>query len=147
MFSGCSKKTAGNIIEPNNITDRWNPETQGEVADLGDDEASFGEELEKLGAYEGMFEGESTDITIECISGTENAYKLEGTTLTFTSVGEASVYSVSGTFKGNIIIDVGDSFKFDLELCCFSIVSDSVNPITVKSGDEVAIQAKKDTRN
>ena len=147
MFSGCSKKTAGNIIEPNNTTDRWKPETQGEIADLGDDEASFGEELEKLGAYEGMFEGESTDIRIECISGTENAYKLEGTTLTFTSVGEASVYSVSGTFKGNIIIEVGDSFKFDLELCCFSIVSDSVNPITVKSGDEVAIQAKKDTKN
>ena len=121
--------------------------TQGEVADLGDDNKTFGEDIESSGAYDGLFEGESTDIVVECISGTKNAYKLEGTTLTFTAVSEDSVYSISGTLKGNIVIDTGDEYKFDFELHTFSMTSDSVNPITVKSGNEVAIKAKKDTKN
>ena len=69
-----------------------------------------------MGAYDGLFEGESLDITIECLSGTKNAYRLDGSTLTFTTVSEDSVYSISGTFKGNIVIDTGDAYKFELEL-------------------------------
>ena len=121
--------------------------TQGDVADFGDDNNTFGESLDDLGAYDGYFEGESKDIIVECVSGTANAYNLEGTTLTFTEVGEQTVYSISGTFRGNIVIDVGDSYKFDLVLHGFSLVCNSTNPITVKSGDEVAIKAKKDTKN
>ena len=121
--------------------------TQGDVADLGDDNKTFGESPDDLGAYDGYFEGESKDIIVECVSGTANAYNLEGTTLTFTEVGEQTVYSISGTFRGNIVIDVGNSYKFDLELHGFSLVCNSTNPITVKSGDEVAIKAKKDTKN
>ena len=121
--------------------------TQGEVSDLGDDSKTFGESLDDLGAYNGYFESESTDISVECISGTDKAYKLEGTTLTFTAISEETVYSVSGTFRGNIVIDVGDSHKFDLELHGFSLVCNTTNPILVKSGDEVAIKAKKDTKN
>lgn len=124
-----------------------NTESRGEVADLGDDSKTFGEDLEKTGAYDGYFEGDSKDITVKCVSGTDKAYKLEGTTLTFTAVGEKTVYSVSGTFRGNIVIDVGDDHKFDLELHGFSLVCNSANPITIKSGDEVAIKAKKDTVN
>ena len=119
----------------------------GDSADLGGDNTTFGESLDDLGAYEGRFEGESLDITVRCESGTQNAYKLEGTTLTFTTIDEETVYSISGTFKGNIIIDVGDDYKFDLELHGLSLVCDSTNPILVLSGDEVAIKAKKDTKN
>ena len=121
--------------------------TQGNVADLGDDNKTFGESLDDLGAYDGYFEGESKDIIVECISGTKNAYKLEGTTLTFTAISENSAYSISGTFTGNIVVDVGDNYKFDLELHGFSLVCNSTNPIIVKSGNEVAIKAKKDTKN
>ncbi len=123
------------------------PPMQGDVPDLGNDDQSFGEDLEDTGAYDGYFENESQDFVVGCVSGTQNAYKIEGTTLTFTAIAEETVYAISGTFRGNIIIDVGDSYKFDLELHGFSLVCDSTNPITVKSGDEVAIKAKKDTKN
>ena len=139
LFTGCKKKGENEGYQ--------NPEEQGPTADLGDDNTSFGESLNDLGAYEGYFEGESTAITVTCISGTQNAYKLEGTTLTFTAIGEESVYAISGTLKGNIVIDVGDGYKFDLELQGLSLVCDATNPITVVSGDEVAIKAKKDTKN
>ena len=161
LLTGCSKGNAGSDDAGNNQGNpnssetgdhQSNPEssetgTQGEVADLGDDDKTFGEDIEASGAYDGYFEGESGDIVVECVSGTKNAYKLEGSTLTFTTVAEESVYSISGTFRGNIVIDVGDSYKFDLELHGLSLVCNSTNPITVKSGDEVAIKAKKDTKN
>ena len=138
LLTGCGRG--------NNIGNET-PENPGEVADLGDDNKTFGESLDVLGAYDGYFEDESKDIVVECVSGTDQAYKLEGTTLTFTAIGEKTVYSVSGTFRGNIVIDVGDSYQFDLELNGLSLVCNSANPIIVKSGDEVAIKAKKDTKN
>ena len=145
LLTGCSKGgnngdgTQGNGGNPNNTETG----TQGEVADLGDDNKTFGEDIEDEGAYDGYFEGESADIVVECVSGTDKAYKLEGTTLTFGAIGEETVYSISGTFRGNIVIDVGEGYKFDLELCGLSLVCNSTNPITVISGDEVAIKAKR----
>ena len=118
LLTGCSgnnqngNETGGNQGNP----DSSETGTQGDVADLGDDNKTFGEDIEDKGAYDGYFEGESTDIVVECVSGTNKAYKLEGTTLTFTAIGEKTVYSISGTFRGNIVIDVGDRYKFDLEL-------------------------------
>ena len=149
LLTGCSgnnqngDETGGNQGNP----DSSETGTQGDVADLGDDNKSFGEDIEDEGAYDGYFEGESTDIVVECVSGTQGAYKLEGTTLTFTAIGEKSVYSISGKLRGNIVIDVGEGYKFDLELHGLSLVCNSTNPIIIKSGDEVAIQAKKDTKN
>ena len=152
ILSGCSGNTNDSGGTQENQPNQGNPDsgesgTKGEVTDLGDDSKTFGEDLEALGAYDGYFESASTDIEVKCISGTDKAYKLEGTTLTFTAIGEETVYSISGTFRGNIVIDVGDSYKFDLELHGLSLVCNSANPITVKSGDEVAIKAKKDTKN
>ncbi len=139
LFSACNKDN--NMQEPQNNSQTV---TSGSIID---DNTTFGESLDNLGVYNGYFEGDSADIVVECVSGTKNAYKLAGTTLTFTAITEESAYSISGTFKGNIIIDVGDNYKFDLELHGFSLVCDSANPITVISGDEVAIKAKKDTEN
>ena len=139
LLTGCGKKDKNEGYQ--------NPEKQGTTADLGDDNKSFGESLDSLGAYDGYFEGESSDIVVECVSGTQGAYKLEGTTLTFTAISEESVYSISGKLRGNIVIDVGESYKFDLELHGLSLVCNSTNPITIISGDEVAIKAKKDTKN
>lgn len=131
----------------NGIKDPTNPGGQGGNSDITGDDSSYGEDLEDLGAMDGFFDEDVRDIEIKCISGTPNCYKIEGNVLTFTAVSTESVYSITGKFAGSIVIDTGDAYKFDLELHNFSIVSDSVNPITVLSGDEVSIQAKKDTEN
>lgn len=102
-----------------------------------------GEPIEELGAYDGYFDGESEDLDLECLMGTKGAYKLEGSTLTFTKIDRETVYVISGKFRGNIVIDVGEGHKFELEFRGFSMVSDEVNPITVLSGEEVALKAKK----
>ena len=143
LLAGCGTQAGNGGVEANGE----NKTPGGVSADLGDGNKTFGETLDELGVYDGYFEGESKDVTVECVSGTKNAYKLEGSTLTFTALGEDSVYSVSGAFSGSIVVDVGDDYKLDLELHGFSLVSNSANPITVKSGDEVAIKAKKDTKN
>ena len=135
-FAGCTPKPGGP-----------EPGEPGNTPTLGDDDTSFGDKLEDTGIYDGYFEEDSADIRVEWVSGTKNAYKIEGSTLTFTAISEESVYSVSGSFSGNIVIDVGDDHKLELELNGLSLVSESVNPITVLSGDEVSIQAKKDTKN
>ncbi|MBQ4510637.1 MAG: carbohydrate-binding domain-containing protein, partial [Clostridia bacterium] len=112
------------------------------TTDLGDDNSSFGTDLEDTGIFDGYFEEETQDVTILCASGTENAYRIEDGTIYFSSVKEDSVYSISGQFKGNIIIDIGDEYKFDLEMLDFSLVSENVNPITVLSGSKVSLTAK-----
>ena len=115
--------------------------------ELGGDDDSFGDSLEDMDVYTGYFEEETVDVTVTCESGTPGCYTLEGNTLTFTQVREDSVYSVSGQLRGNIVIDVGDDFKFDLELHGLALVSDTTSAITVLSGDEVSITAKKDCEN
>ena len=119
----------------------------GQNSGITGDDSSYGDDLEDLGAMDGYFEGDACDVTVKCISGTPGCYKIEGNVVRFTSVNAESVYSISGKLSGNIIIDTGDAHKFDLELQGFSMVSSVSNPITVLSGDEVSIQAKKDTDN
>lgn len=89
----------------------------------------------------------SSEVQITCVSGSTGCYTVNGSTITFTKVSEDSVYAISGQWKGNIVIDIGDDFKFDLELQGFSMISESTNPITVLSGDKVTITAKKDYVN
>ncbi len=88
-----------------------------------------------------------TDYTITCVSGTENAYVVDGDTITFNTIFSDSVYAITGSLDGNIVIDVSDSYKFELQFVNFTISSSFVNPITILSGDEVQITAKKDTLN
>ena len=131
LLSGCSGKPG-------------NPTTPGTT---GQEDTGFGDALEDTGIYDGYFETPTEELTIEWISGTKDAYRLEGSTLIFTAVTEDTVYALSGQFQGNIRIDVGDDYKFDLELNGFAMVSTTDSPICILSGDEVAIQAKKDTQN
>ncbi|MBQ8290869.1 MAG: carbohydrate-binding domain-containing protein [Clostridia bacterium] len=124
------------------------PPTNGQgESDLGDFESGYGEALENSGIYDGYFEGDSTDFKVSLVSGTAGAYKFEGSTLTFTELDEDSVYSVSGTLRGNIVVDVIGDFKLDIELCGFSMVSENINPITVLSGNEISITAKNGSEN
>lgn len=116
-------------------------------SDLGGDDKSFGDTLDALYAYDGYFEGEATDITIQCLSGTDGAYRIEGSTLTFTAITEKTAYAISGRWRGNIVIDVGDDYKFTLALCGFSQVCAQESPLTVLSGDKVTIEAQAGCEN
>ena len=60
------------------------------------------------------------------------------TTLTFTAIDTKTVYAITGYFAGNIVIDVGDTYKFDLELTGFTLTSNTVNPITILRGNKRA---------
>ncbi len=142
MICGCHNANVDNTNAENN-----DQLTDAEVAGLGEKNDSFGESFEDLNLYGGYFEEDIVDVSVEFISGSEGCYTLEGNTLTFTNISKDSVYSVSGKLKGNIVIDVGDEYKFDLELTGFSLVCSSTNPITVLSGDEVSLTAKKETEN
>ncbi len=143
-LSGCKNITGTNMGMPNN---NGGSTVDGTAADLGDDDATFGENLDDLNAYDGYFEEDTVDITVTCVSGTDGCYSLEDNVLTFSAVQEDSVYSVSGELNGNIVIDIGDDYKFDLELQGFSLVSDTANPILVLSGNEVSITAKAGFEN
>lgn len=86
-------------------------------------------------------------VTITCVSGTDGCYTVEGNTITFHGCTENSAYAISGQFKGNIVIDAGEDYKFELELQGLSLISDNANPIVVLSGDKVTLTAKKDSQN
>ncbi len=161
VLSGCGNGTAENLTgDSGGSTENsanWDKEQQKpagsedmeEPTELGDSEEAFGEDISDT-LYAGYSENTTTDLSkvvINCISGSKGCYTVTGNTLTFTKVSEDSVYSVSGEFKGNIIIDVGDDYKFDLEMHGLSLCSDSTNPIVVKSGDKVTLTAKKGYQN
>ncbi len=86
-------------------------------------------------------------FTLTYDSGTQNAYTFVDDVLTFTTITEDTVYAISGEFDGSIVIDVGDDYKFDLELRGFTLTSTSMNPITILSGDEISLTAKKNYAN
>ncbi len=137
LLTACVRDDRGNDGK-NDSLDNNNPS--------GDD-SSYGEDVKDLGVYDGLFEDYGSSLAVTCISGSEGCYTFEPGKLTISGLGADSVYSLSGQFSGNIVIDIGDEYKLDLELCGFSMISDSTNPITVLSGNEVSIRAKKDTKN
>lgn len=139
LLSGCDTRQQSSK-DPKQATISASPQ-------LESDDTSFGSDLEALGVYDGYFETDSQDITVKTESGTADPYTLDRSTLTFTAIDQDTVCSISGTFRGNIVIDVGDDYKFDLELTGLSLVCDTTNPITVLSGSEVSLTAKKDTQN
>lgn len=87
------------------------------------------------------------DVTITCAEGTADCYSIDGDTIYFTGLREDSLYTISGQWTGCIVIDVGDDYKFELEMQGFSLAGENTNPITVLSGDEVTLTAKKDYEN
>ena len=145
-LTGCSKKENDKGNNQNSpIIGGGGSQNNNE--NIGDENSSFGEDLKDLGAYDGFFEGQTSDVVVKFVSGTPGCYKLENNVLTFTGLRANSVYSISGKLSGNIVIDVGDQYKLDLELNGLSLVSNSTNPIMVLSGNRVSLQAKKGTEN
>ena len=108
----------------------------------GSYDEEIGDDLDNSEIFDGYFENEDSDITVSCVSGTPNAYSIEDGVITISSLDTDSVYSISGNFKGSIVIDIGHDYKLDLELCSLNLVSDLSSPITVLSGEKVSITAK-----
>ncbi len=93
-------------------------------------------------------------FTITYSSGTANAYNVKLNdngeyTITFTAITEDSLYQISGTLNGNIVIDIDetDTYKLELELCGITISSAYEAPISILSGDKVILTAKKNYDN
>lgn len=86
-------------------------------------------------------------LAVSYVSGTDNCWMLSGKTLTFSGLTENTVCSVTGEFDGQIIIDAGYSYKFELELCGVTLYSGEQNPISILSGDKVTLTAKKGSKN
>lgn len=149
VLSGCGEKAVDNpMSEKPGSNGGAALETQA-PADLGGADETYGEDVQK-DLYKGYSENASSDLSqvfITCLSGSDGCYKKEGNTITFTKVSADSIYTIAGNFKGNIVIDTGDDYKFELELMGLSVSSDSVNPIVIKSGDKVTLTAKKDYSN
>ena len=132
----------------NNATSSSNGNNQGNNGSLtNDNEQAFGDLSIYDDANKGHFDGDLKEIKITCESGTSGAYEISNNKITFKNLKADSIYSISGKLKGNIVIDVGDNYKFDLELKGFSLISDSKCPIQIISGNEVSITAKKDKDN
>ena len=138
----CACKAPTDIGSPNDKNDFSDIDTT-----LGDGDDKFTDDRTESEIYEGFFDGDTSDVVITCLSGSRNCYLIDNGTVTFTPLSEDSVYSISGKLKGNIVIDAGEGFKLDLELHGLSLVCDSTNPITVKSGDKVSIVAKNSYEN
>ncbi len=90
---------------------------------------------------------EANTLKISCSEGTSNCWSIDGHTLTFSGLTADTVCSISGSFNGQIVIDGGDDYKFELEMCGLTLYSSEQNPITILSGDKVTLSAKKETKN
>ena len=93
------------------------------------------------------FRESESSLTITCTEGDPNGYTIQGNTILFSGINQDSIYQLSGQFAGNIVIDIGENYRLELELRGFSIASDIDCPISVRSGDQVTITAKKGFSN
>ncbi len=67
--------------------------------------------------------------------------------MTFSGITEDTVYLISGTLSGNIVIDVGNDYDFKLGLNGISITSTRSAPIVCTSCDDLVIAAMSETVN
>ena len=86
-------------------------------------------------------------LDIQCLEGTPGAYTIEGNTITVSGITADSIYAISGKLQGNIVINVPDAYKFELEMRGLELTCDYTSPIMILGGDQVTLTAKKDYVN
>jgi len=91
-------------------------------------------------------EKQNISFTAKCDSGT-NCISVTDNKVSFLGVTKKTIYYLSGEFYGAIEIDVGDDYKFELHLNGFTLTSDTLAPINVKSGDKCTIAVESGTQN
>ncbi len=136
LFASCSNSSLSSQTAQNNV-DTSNTDNNTTLSSV---------DSEKTEIPDGLDENVNT-LTITCSEGTENAYTVEDNILMFSNITANSIYSISGEFSGQILIDVTDDYEFELELCGVKIHSSSLNPILILSGDKVTLSSKKGTQN
>jgi len=87
------------------------------------------------------------NVSVMFVEGTPGCYSINGDTILFSGIQNDSVYSISGEWTGNIMIDVDTEYKFELEMQDFSLASDTQNPIAILRGNRVTLTAKKNSEN
>ena len=136
LLTGCGDKSGAN-----------HSAVGGSNTELGGFNDSFGDELANSGIYDGKFTEVTQQVVITCLSGTTDAYTVTDGTILFSGIKADSVYSISGQFNGNIIIEVDEDYRFELEMQGFSLISATEAPIVVLGGDKVILTAKKGSQN
>ncbi len=91
--------------------------------------------------------GETATVTITCTSGTAGAFTVTENTIVFSGFDADSVYTLSGSFYGNITLSGNEDYKTELVLSGLSLTSYTEAPITLIGADKVTISAKKNTEN
>ena len=122
------------------------PSPPGQTQTTGGDSAAESIDNEKTDIPGDLPENADT-LSVSYVSGTNNCWTTSGNTLTFSGLTEDTICSVSGEFDGQIIIDVGDNYRFELEFCGVTLYSGEKNPISILSGDKITLTAKKDSKN
>ncbi|MGM9643786.1 MAG: carbohydrate-binding domain-containing protein [Eubacteriales bacterium] len=144
------EETTQDISETNEETTQDISETSEETTQdiSGNDETTDNtDENNTEKTSEETTQSEELSLTITCLDGSADCYSIVGNTVTFTSLSEDSVYAISGGLAGNLVIDVGDDYKFELEMHGLTIWCDNTEPVSIISGDEVTLTAKKGYEN
>jgi hypothetical protein len=146
LLAGCKKRTdPGSRVEQGEIIDE--NDVQEIEVDTDVHNYVFVSQNGNSYAYKCIDDNEVAVVKVEYVSGTRSGFSVSGNTITFKNITADSVYAISGDFYGNIVIDVTEDYKFELELKNFNLYSYHVVPITVLSGDHVTISAKHLTSN
>ncbi len=142
ILTACTGSPSDSISPDGGTTDGGSTNggstTDGETAEKTDSE--------KTDIPDGLEEGVNT-LVVTFVEGTDECWAFDGNTLTFSGITADTVCSVTGELNGSIVIDAGDDYKFELELCGVKIYNGETNPITILSGDKVTITAKKEIQN
>lgn len=87
--------------------------------------------------------GKTATLTVGYVSGTAGAYSVKDNTLTFAGLDADSVYTLSGEFYGNIVVEGNALYGLELELNGFSLTSYTEYPMLFSGCDKVTLSAKK----
>ena len=95
----------------------------------------------------------ASGLTLTYVSGTEQCYTITQNsstheyTVTFSGITEDTVYMISGTLTGNIVIDVSEDYDFKLGLNGVTVESSYSAPISCTSGNNLVLAAIEGTKN
>lgn len=95
----------------------------------------------------------ASGVTLTYVSGTEQCYAIAQNsntgeyTITFSGIGEDTVFMISGTLNGCIVIDVDEEYDFKLGLNGVAIGSSYSSPIVCTSANNIVIAAIEGTEN
>ena len=95
----------------------------------------------------------ASGLTLTYVSGTEQCYTITQNTstneytITFSGITEDTIYMISGTLTGNIVINVSEDYDFKLGLNGVTIESSYSAPISCTSGNNFVLAAIEGTEN